>query len=280
MRRRRRGHPCTLPPPMHVFWIDRGTSNDSVPFFIFYCCPTRMTRRRRQGCPRTPPPPTCVILSAAARPMTASFFLFYCYPLTRTRRRGCPCTRCPLCVYGSVTFLFYWYCGPTTTMRRLARTTTQRGDCPRTPPPLTRVVLLSATHCIIVQSAANDSVLFYFLLLPIDNNGDDWGKVILVPRRPCCAYDSVTFYFNWYCDPTTTTRRLARLHSYPTAPVDSMRFFLLLPEDNSEEEARFCMSCIVFIATNWRWQGGVWAPSRANMSIAGHPPFSLTQFFE
>ena len=89
--RRRRGHPHTPPPPMLVFFIDRGASNDSVPFFIFYCYPTRTTTRRRRGYPRTPPPPTCVVLSAAKRPMTACLF-YYCCPLTTTTRQGCPCT--------------------------------------------------------------------------------------------------------------------------------------------------------------------------------------------
>ena len=131
-----------------------------------------------------------------------------------------------------------------------------------------RIVLLSEARPMTV-------CLFYFLLLLVDNNGDNWGEVILVPRRPLCAYDSVTYLFNWYCNPTTTMRMLARLHSYPlTACV----FIFIATRRQQRGGGGVLHDFYNFIATHWWWQVAVWAPSRANMSIAELHLFSWSNF--
>ena len=108
---------------------------------------------------------------------------------------------------------FHFYCYPTRTVRR-------RRQCwPRTPPPPKRIVLSAAARPMTVS-------LFYFLLLPVDNKGDIEPRLSLYPAPPRFAHMTAwLFYFNWYCDPTTTTtRRFAMLHSYHTAPLTETVF--------------------------------------------------------
>ena len=108
------------PPMMRVFFIDRSTSNDNVPFSFFI-----VTRRGWQGGGGK-------VVNLPCRPRHALYnwpqrgwwqracFIFYCYPLTTTRRQGCPCTPPPpmrvllsALAQPMTAFLFYFLLLPT-----------------------------------------------------------------------------------------------------------------------------------------------------------------------